>query len=673
MASFPLDKRCKEILQSIIYASGFIKVQTIADQMGVSKRSIYYDLNKINDWLRCNSMPEMKQQRAKGIFIEETYKKKIQEILFGQKETRLNQNYTPKERQRLEMCITILRNKNLYIEDYMDICNVSRNTIIADLKVVSDYLHKQGLNLVYTLKSGYRIMGDAIKKRAIFFLFFPPFFDYYANSILNEAQNQALKEIFAKLRQIEFELHAEYVSGTLSTLAAFIYSIHNQKDQIDFTDMDQEEIESTKEYQLVQKTFQDLDHKEILYLSLHLLGSRLQTIPVNISDQSEQSRTIATLLVDKFEQISGIQYDHKDELIRALTAHLSTSMYRYRYGIQLGNPMLESIQTEYSELFELTKSAFQQIKDEIHFDISDAEIAYLTLHFGAFMTPKNPNQATYRILVICPNGIGTGNMIKNEIQHLVPQATEIQNVPLSQYTPNHNFDVVVSTVVLENESKLIIVHPILTDQDRVAILRKCMYNEPQTRIQINDLLTIAKKYIPEDKMDAFENELQNYYSHLQVQQVPKNDYGLGLLHYLQLSHIQICQEAVEWEDALITSCQPLLDNGSITQEYIDAILYDQKECHLYMFLSEGLVLAHSSIDKGVNDIDVALTTFKEPVLFNNGRQAQIIIGMCATDQTKHIRILNDIIEIFSKKKSLEKLANMNTTAEIYQYIQQALE
>ena len=371
MASFPLDKRCKEILQSIIYASGFIKVQTIADQMGVSKRSIYYDLNKINDWLRCNSMPEMKQQRAKGIFIEETYKKKIQEILFGQKETRLNQNYTPKERQRLEMCITILRNKNLYIEDYMDICNVSRNTIIADLKVVSDYLHKQGLNLVYTLKSGYRIMGDAIKKRAIFFLFFPPFFDYYANSILNEAQNQALKEIFAKLRQIEFELHAEYVSGTLSTLAAFIYSIHNQKDQIDFTDMDQEEIESTKEYQLVQKTFQDLDHKEILYLSLHLLGSRLQTIPVNISDQSEQSRTIATLLVDKFEQISGIQYDHKDELIRALTAHLSTSMYRYRYGIQLGNPMLESIQTEYSELFELTKSAFQQIKDEIHFDISD--------------------------------------------------------------------------------------------------------------------------------------------------------------------------------------------------------------------------------------------------------------------------------------------------------------
>lgn len=47
MASFPLDKRCKEILQSIIYASGFIKVQTIADQMGVSKRSIYYDLNKM--------------------------------------------------------------------------------------------------------------------------------------------------------------------------------------------------------------------------------------------------------------------------------------------------------------------------------------------------------------------------------------------------------------------------------------------------------------------------------------------------------------------------------------------------------------------------------------------------------------------------------------------------
>ena len=91
-----------------------------------------------------------------------------------------------------------------------------------------------------------------------------------------------------------------------------------------------------------------------------------------------------------------------------------------------------------------------------------------------------------------------------------------------------------------------------------------------------------------------------------------------------------------------------------------------------MFLSNGLVLAHSSPDNGVHTIDVALTTFKHPVSFINGRQAKIIIGMCATDQTKHISILNDIIEIFSKKKALDQLTNMHSPYEIFTYIEKHL-
>lgn len=670
--SFPLDKRCKDILQVILYANGYMKVQSIADQMNVSKRSVYYDLNKINDWLRANQIPELKQERSKGILISPENKKQIQASLFKKKVSRLEQNYSPKDRQLLEICITILHQKTLYIEDYMDICDVSRNTIITDLKNVSATLKKQGLNLFYTLKSGYRITGDPIKKRAVFFLYFPTFWDDYFNTLCDEHQQDEIMNILDKLKKIEAELNAEYVSGTLPTLATFITSLKNRNDKIDFEDMDEEEIQSTKEYALVQTYFPNLIESEKIYVTLHLLGSRLQTIPVNVMNDNTETNEIAVRLVDTFEEISEIKYDHKSELIQALSAHLKTSLYRYRYGIQLGNPMLESIKTEYAELFKLTKSAFKQIRNEVGFDISDAEIAYLTLHFGAFMTPRNPSERTYRILVICPNGIGTGNMIKNEVRTLVPKATEIQNIPLSQYTPHHDFDVVISTVVLPEEKKLIMVHPILTDQDRIAILRKCVYNDIQTHLPIHDFLAIAKKYIPEEKREAFESEIQSYYSQTHIQQAPKNNYGLGLLHYLQLSHIQICDEEMDWDEALELSCQPLLEEGSITQQYIDAILQDQKEKQLYMFLADGLVLAHSSAENGVNNIDVALTTFKHPVSFINGRQAKIIIGMCATDQTKHISILNDIIEIFSKKKALDQLTNMHSAYDIYNYIERNL-
>ena len=49
--SYTLDKRCTEILNIVMYTTGYLKVQDLADDLEVSKRSVYYDISKINEWL----------------------------------------------------------------------------------------------------------------------------------------------------------------------------------------------------------------------------------------------------------------------------------------------------------------------------------------------------------------------------------------------------------------------------------------------------------------------------------------------------------------------------------------------------------------------------------------------------------------------------------------------
>ena len=335
--------------------------------------------------------------------------------------------------------------------------------------------------------------------------------------------------------------------------------------------------------------------------------------------------------------------------------------------------MLNSIKTEYEDLYEITKKSCVFLEKQLGCLISEAEVAYITLHFGAFLSTSQPKIRNLRILIICPNGIGTGNMLRNEVASLVPQATEIVNLPLSQYTPNHDFDVVISTVVLTNEKKLIVVHPILTDQDRVTILRNCIYTEPHENLQIQDIMRLATSYIEPSKMEEFKKDLQDYYTSIQIRNVPHRNYGQNLVYYLKETHIQICKETCDWEKAIRLSCHPLLIDDSITEEYIEAIIYDQKHRGLMMFLADGLVLAHAAIEKGVKQLDVAITTFKEPVTFLNGQQARIIIVLCAEDQTKHIRILNDVLNIFSKKKSIDHLVAMEDKEEIREYIRKHAE
>lgn len=663
-----LDRRCQEILKRILYAGGYIKIQDIADEMQISRRSAYYDLNKINEWLESQNVAVLVQERGKGIFANNEQVRRIQEILTSNYQEDYHV-FTPDERNRIEICSITIRKHPLYIEHFMELCEVSRNTIINDLKNVASFLKNYNLKLTYDIKSGYRISGDIIKKRAVFFMLFPSLWEYYNNGIIHTEDEENIRDLLAKLKLVEKELHAEYVSGTLPALAVFLSTIENRDDTLSFSGMDKEEIVETREFHLVEKYFVNLKESEKLYVTLHLLGSRLQTIPVNVMDD-EQGETyeIAKSLVHEFEQLSCVYFERENELIDAINTHLKTSLYRYRYGIQLGNPMLSSIMTEYEELFIMTKKSCSFLEKKLGYMISDAEVAYITLHFGAFLNTNHTRTKNLRILIICPNGIGTGNMLHNEVASLVPQATEIRNMPLSQYVSEHHYDVVISTVVLPKEKKLIVVHPILTDQDRVNILRNCMYSEPQNTMQIKEIMKLATSYIKDDQLQAFEKDLKEYYSNVQIHKVPHLSYGAGLDYYLKSSHIQIQKEPCSWEEAIRFSCMPLLRSASITEEYVEAILEDQQKRGLMMFLADGLVLAHSAIERGVHHLDVALATFKEPVVFLNGKVARIIIVLAAEDQTKHIRILNDVLNIFSKKKSIEQLIAFDENEDIHAYI-----
>ena len=64
-----LDKRCQEILKRLMYAGGYLKIQDLADEMQISRRSVYYDITKINEWLEDQEIDPLVQERGKGIFV----------------------------------------------------------------------------------------------------------------------------------------------------------------------------------------------------------------------------------------------------------------------------------------------------------------------------------------------------------------------------------------------------------------------------------------------------------------------------------------------------------------------------------------------------------------------------------------------------------------------------
>lgn len=138
-----LDKRSEEVLQLLLYANHYITVNEIATHLNVSKRTIYYEINKINSWFSNNGIPPIVQQRQKGIILTEDQRSFLRQEYYLEQSTPVV--LSPQERYNTEICMMLVGGETLYIENFAQTCDVSRNTIINDFKQVTKILNQYNL------------------------------------------------------------------------------------------------------------------------------------------------------------------------------------------------------------------------------------------------------------------------------------------------------------------------------------------------------------------------------------------------------------------------------------------------------------------------------------------------------------------------------------------------
>ena len=166
-----MNARCREILRMLLESDTWLTQQQIADALQVTKRSIYYDLCRINEWLDFHHIPELEMVRGRGILIHEEVRRQIEECA---DEIQGDESYilSPMERVHMIICAVIYSSEPVYIDQLQDYCAVSRNTIFNDLRVVVNQLQDYDLKLEYESRKGYRVVGDPIKIRAVFLMNF---------------------------------------------------------------------------------------------------------------------------------------------------------------------------------------------------------------------------------------------------------------------------------------------------------------------------------------------------------------------------------------------------------------------------------------------------------------------------------------------------------------------
>ena len=130
--------------------------------------------------------------------------------------------------------------------------------------------------------------------------------------------------------------------------------------------------------------------------------------------------------------------------------------------------------------------------------------------------------------------------------------------------------------------------------------------------------------------------------------------------------VKIVDSVKDWKEAIKLCAAPLLENKSITPNYIDAIFQLHESIGPYYVLAPGIAMPHARPEQGVNNLGLSMLLVKNGVNFNSEENdpVYLITLLAASDSTSHIEMLTQLASLFAESDDVNSIFNAKNSDEI---------
>ena len=687
-----LDSRKANIISLLLEQEDFITLDKIANKIQVSKRTIRYDLNDINDWLLKNKFPKLLKVPRKGILVDlaDYDKEKIM--------AKLNQpdyySYvlTPEERRKIVLFNILNEDGPVNLLDLAKKTFVSKTTIANDLDEISTWLDDFNLKLIRRTGYGVYVEGEEENHRRAIASLLKELAktstrDFTGQSI--ETSITSLKEWFPRIdfdfikKEVEqaeeslgIEFSYEGFVDLLAHLALAIERIYLRKD-IEISKEQLHQLMEKEEF-LIAKTIGKniaahfhikVPLDEMGYITLHLTGAKLS----KVNNQDEYLRKNTKLLraiekmIERVEKSLGVCIVNQASLKKDLYIHLMPTIQRLQFNKPLQNPLFEEIKAKYERVFNACCEAGAILEEEFHIRMNEHEAAYITMHFGAALEIQDAKSNRYtNVLLVCASGIGTSRLLQAKLLsyfksfHIV-DTVSCQNVDSSM--DSGNIDLIISTIPLKSTEKpVVVVTPLLNQRDVEILSSYLMYRGNYGNIQYDnptfvvDMIDVISKHCKIENLEGLQTDIATLLNNMNKLHRPEGQ-GMFNKKILSKEDIQVGVECSTWEEAVHKASKPLLEKGYINTKYVQEIFEKIKKYGPYMVVAPGIAMPHAGVNDGVYRTGLSIMTLKEPVQFNHSANDPVhtVIFLAATDDYTHIETLTNLLDILSIEENVEKI------------------
>ena len=509
--------RLRQILLVLLEQNSPVSVQSLADDIHVSKRTVQRELEYVGSTLKECSL-RLATKTGLGIWLEgkEENKKILQSMLKDREVI----DCADKEERRKRLMLELLKEqcpKKLYY--YSNLFGVSEATVSKDMERVEPWFRQFDLTIIRKQGFGVVLQGSEKNYRLAIRKFIeenvnrPLLIKTYEENkpggdksradsggdIYKLIDNEILHRVrvcFTSIRDERITKLTEESYISLILHAGIAIERLLKGDGIEADGKLLEKLKNEEDFKLALLIVNSLEQEfeieipdiEIAYLSLHIKGAKMQRTNHVCRDEKSRERyreltELVKRMVIAFDEALSPVLEADEEFINGLAIHLQPTIVRLRNHLPIENPHLKEIKEAYPGVFHKCMKVGRFLEAALGYDIPESEIGFLAFHFGAAMVRlENENKDRRKVYIglVCASGIGISRLMSSRLQKFLHERAHISTYGREELTPfilNKN-DFFVSNLYLEDiEADVLHVNPLLPDEDLARINERVAYYE----------------------------------------------------------------------------------------------------------------------------------------------------------------------------------------------------
>ena len=532
-----LSSRMSSILYVALDSNGWVDIDALMRETGLSRSAINYDLSKIDVFLARNGFSPIEADEN-GVGLAKGELEGVGQLLSSLPVHLSSQT----ERLLIESLDIALSGERTTIEGLCRELDVSKNTVLTDLRALKERVLQFGVALEYQHGSGYWFSGDELKVRSFLFeeignvenrSVWRTVIEKVNRTLCSEqghldSQFDAYQAVLGAIETYDKVIHASFVEQFMRQAAVMVLVSYLRSNVKGCTamldDVNGRTLSYTQEFEQVKTVLiaaleaQGLtfSKNETYYIAYLLLGLKRL-------DFEGRSRQAIMGAVDEFliglERRLGFALDDKGELRERIALHMEPMFYRTTLGFHSVNIICDDIREMYPALFSMVRESLLDLDFLDEASVDDGEVAFLVMFIESHLSSRGARvegvARCNKVLVVCGAGMSASVFIRTQLEEVTGAAFRYELCSVSKLE-ERDFSEYCMVVSAVRDARLpegtIFVPPLLAERDIEAIVLELCNQPIRDSASVNEILSvISDRLKSRDDLEMARRDLFNYF------------------------------------------------------------------------------------------------------------------------------------------------------------------